>query len=920
MRKQNTVLLLFLIIAVLLTTVTFVSAQKRVEKRDQPAVYENRIADFTKPGGIVIGDAMPRAFLYGGRHAARTSDGIIHASWEDANYNFPYYAHSTDALGLDWTEPINIPETIGFNNLDRCLMGKISVDPTNDDIYILTAPRVIGGVWRTQLTRSTDGGATWCPFMDLGTKIGVPTAEVSWGTMAVGADRVVHITYAYQNQDMYYTRASLAAADGQADLSALTFTRADGVTAGAEAISFLPSAVVFQGSIVLDRNNDPHIVFSGDGGSDTFGDKTPYHIYYKTAAAAWGPIPPTRLQEELEQCWGMPEMVFDKNNRGYYFMDNNGGGVDFGTWEPPADPTSVTDFGTLNSGAGFEGAVNLNSTNYPEIPVVEDDNCFLPNAQVDDTNDIVYLVTNTNSYGNAAGAGGDVVVLKIDAASTLGSTTPANMPWKLHRWVTSDGNEPLGDQGTDVIYNPASADLDIFWSGAGAITNEANYLNGTAVIPEIDAKPQSLDIGKTVDNPINKGETINIVGTVKNSGTKALAPVDVIVTITDSLGNILDTKTLKTPPLRADQLTSNLLFGEFTVPDEKQNYSVNMRTSYTGDQATYNDVVSAGFYAFPSLDEVIAVETFQAWRNNDSDGDHTGYQFDTWSAKQHYNEGVNVGGFTVVDSSDLAQFDYYNGWLVEDEDVTNDIGAYLRHLNGIRNDTIYGDMPTGTPAQPQNELLYSPVYDLTLKAPVNDLFLEFTENVQGTDGDDNWPIYAYVDVTFDGGATWLPVIHHERTGPGVANQIDVDSDYYTFNITDIAGNATTMQVRFWWKNLNNSGEFATWFIDNVTVIDRIPEAIHDQPNVVADQFTLSQNYPNPFNPTTEISYTLPEAGKVKLVVYNVNGQEVATLLNGTVKAGTHKVVFNASNLPTGVYFYKLSTDKMDAVKKMALIK
>jgi len=129
-----------------------------------------------------------------------------------------------------------------------------------------------------------------------------------------------------------------------------------------------------------------------------------------------------------------------------------------------------------------------------------------------------------------------------------------------------------------------------------------------------------------------------------------------------------------------------------------------------------------------------------------------------------------------------------------------------------------------------------------------------------------------------------------------------------------------MQVRFWWKNLNNSGEFATWFIDNVTVIDRIPEAIHDQPNVVADQFTLSQNYPNPFNPTTEISYTLPEAGKVKLVVYNVNGQEVATLLNGTVKAGTHKVVFNASNLPTGVYFYKLSTDKMDAVKKMALIK
>lgn len=919
MRKQNTVLLLFLIIAVLLTTVTFVSAQKKVEKRDQPAVYEHRIADFTKPGGIVLGDAMPRAFLYGGRHAARTSDGIIHVSWEDAGYNFPYYAHSLDALGLTWTEPINIPETIGYANLDRCLMGKVSVDVTNDDVYILTAPRPTGGVWRTQLTRSTDGGDSWCPFMDLGSKINVPTAEISWGTMAIGADRVVHITYANQNQDMFYTRANLAAADGKADLADLVFTRADGVTPGAEAISFLPSAVVFQGSIILDRNNDPHIIFSGDGGSDTFGDKTPYHIYYKGAAQAWGPIPPTRLQDELEQCWGMPEMVFDKNNRGYYFLDNNPGDIDFGTWEPPADPASVTDFGTLNSGAGFEGAVTLISTNYPELAINDDDDLFLPNAQVDDTNDIVYLIANSNAYGNSNGAGGDIVALKVENASTLGNLTPANIPWEVHRWVTTDGNEPLGDQGADVIYNPASTDLDIFWSGAGALNNEANYLNGTAVIPEIDAKPQSLDISKTVNNPINKGEKITIKGTVKNNGTKALAPVDVYVIVADSAGLVLDSIAMKTPPLRAEQLTSELIFGDFIVPEEMQNYSVTMRTSYPGDEAAYNDQVSAGFYAYPSLDEVMYVETFQDHRN-DVDGEHVGYQFDTWSAKKHYNEGVDVGGWTVVDSSDLAEFDYYNGWLVEDEDVPNDIGAYIRHMNGVRNDTIFGDMPSGTPPQPQNELLFSPVYDLTEKEAKWDLFLEFTENVQGTDGDESYPIHAWVDVTFDGGATWLPVVRHDKNGPGVANQIDVAADYYSFKITDIAGDATSMQVRFWWKNLNNTGEFATWFIDNVTVIDRVPEAIHNNQTVVADQFTLHQNYPNPFNPTTQISYTLSETGKVKLVVYNVNGQEVATLLNGTVKAGTHSLNFNASNLPTGVYFYKLSTDKMQAVKKMALIK
>jgi len=906
----------------MLAIISNASAQRKAEKRDQPAFYERTIADFTKPGGIVIGDAMPRAFLYGGRHAARTSDGILHVSWEDANYNFPYYAHSLDALGLTWSEPINIPETVGFDNLDRCIMAKVSVDPSNDNIYLLPAPRTVGGVWRTQLTRSTDGGNTFCQFMDLGSKIGVPTAEVSWATMTIGADRILHITYAYQNQDMFYTRTNLAAADGDADLSDLVFTRADGVTPGAEAISFLPSAVVFQGSIILDRNNDPHIIFSGDGSDDSFGDKTPYHIYYKSAAQAWGPIPPTRLQEELEGCWGMPEIVFDKNNRGYYFMDIFPGDIDFGTWEPPTDPNSVTDFGTLNSGAGFEGAVNFTSTIFPDVPVTLDDDLFLPNAQVDDVNDIVYMVCNTNSYGNASGAGGDVVAFKIENASTLGAVTPANLPWKLHRWITTDGNEPLGDQGTDVIYNPASTHLDVFWSGAGALTNEANYLDGTAIVPSIDAKPQSLNIGKTPDNPINKGEEITIAGTVKNSGTNALGPVDITITVTDSNGVILQTFTRKTPPLLANALTTTLTFGTWIVPGEKQNYSINMRTTVAGDQASYNDVVSAGFYAYPALNEVMAVETFQAYVDM-RDGNHWGYLFPTWSAKRTYNEGGYVGGWTVVDSSDGEQYEYYNGWALTDEDVPNDIGAYLRHFNGWRNDTLWGDLPTQVPPippQPQNELLLSPVYDLTQKTAGNDLFVEFTENVQGTDGDNDWPIYAWVDATFDGGATWVPIIHRAKNGPGVINQIDVDNAYYSYEITDLAGSATTMQLRFWWRNQTNSGEFGTWFIDNVTVIDRPIVAVHENNNALADKFSLSQNYPNPFNPTTQISFTLPETGKVKLVVYNVNGQEVATLQNGIVKAGTHSVTFNASALPTGVYFYKLSTDKMESVKKMALIK
>jgi hypothetical protein len=85
-------------------------------------------------------------------------------------------------------------------------------------------------------------------------------------------------------------------------------------------------------------------------------------------------------------------------------------------------------------------------------------------------------------------------------------------------------------------------------------------------------------------------------------------------------------------------------------------------------------------------------------------------------------------------------------------------------------------------------------------------------------------------------------------------------------------------------------------------------------------FNLSQNYPNPFNPTTDINFTVPEAGNVKLAVYNTLGQEVAVLVNGMVTAGLHSAVFNASSLPSGAYFYKLQSSNSVMMKKMMLLK
>ncbi len=85
-------------------------------------------------------------------------------------------------------------------------------------------------------------------------------------------------------------------------------------------------------------------------------------------------------------------------------------------------------------------------------------------------------------------------------------------------------------------------------------------------------------------------------------------------------------------------------------------------------------------------------------------------------------------------------------------------------------------------------------------------------------------------------------------------------------------------------------------------------------------FSLDQNYPNPFNPSTNIKYSIPEAGNVKLAVYNLVGEEVAVLVNGDYEAGQYDVTFDASDLPSGIYLYKLQSNNSVQTKKMMLLK
>jgi hypothetical protein len=91
-------------------------------------------------------------------------------------------------------------------------------------------------------------------------------------------------------------------------------------------------------------------------------------------------------------------------------------------------------------------------------------------------------------------------------------------------------------------------------------------------------------------------------------------------------------------------------------------------------------------------------------------------------------------------------------------------------------------------------------------------------------------------------------------------------------------------------------------------------------NNLPQAYFLYNNYPNPFNPTTVISWQIPGESQVDLTIYNILGEKLATLVSEKQKAGQYKIEFNAANLPSGIYFYRLHAGDYQQVKKMVVIK
>ena len=126
---------------------------------------------------------------------------------------------------------------------------------------------------------------------------------------------------------------------------------------------------------------------------------------------------------------------------------------------------------------------------------------------------------------------------------------------------------------------------------------------------------------------------------------------------------------------------------------------------------------------------------------------------------------------------------------------------------------------------------------------------------------------------------------------------------YSFNDNSISSGKLSYRL----KQIDNDGSFS--YSKTIDVDLGAPK-----------KFELTQNFPNPFNPNTAIRFSLPETGNVKLTVFNMLGQEVAVLVNGMIESGTHIINFDAAELNSGIYIYRIESGSFNEVRKMTLIK
>jgi hypothetical protein len=183
----------------------------------------------------------------------------------------------------------------------------------------------------------------------------------------------------------------------------------------------------------------------------------------------------------------------------------------------------------------------------------------------------------------------------------------------------------------------------------------------------------------------------------------------------------------------------------------------------------------------------------------------------------------------------------------------------------------------------------------------------------------------FLDVALSGeDITTLPsVIHVGASNAGADGNTIVTglAEYADENLSNLFSGRGGSWGTFWDVELQSGGDLIGEMSPVRLTVSVAPEivAIEDEGEVPVE-YSLDQNYPNPFNPTTTIAYTLPKAGDVQLVIYDVLGRQVASLVSATMPAGRHEISVDATGWASGLYVYDLRTDDQRLTRNMVLLR
>ncbi|HPN38828.1 MAG TPA: carboxypeptidase regulatory-like domain-containing protein, partial [Melioribacteraceae bacterium] len=171
--------------------------------------------------------------------------------------------------------------------------------------------------------------------------------------------------------------------------------------------------------------------------------------------------------------------------------------------------------------------------------------------------------------------------------------------------------------------------------------------------------------------------------------------------------------------------------------------------------------------------------------------------------------------------------------------------------------------------------------------------------------------------------TGAVVVAFNENGEVVSSSVsDVNGNYRLNNLRESNYNLFVNKYDYNQTEIYNVPVFDNNFYSAIANVSLTPETITAVKieNNMPSNFSLSQNYPNPFNPETTINFTLPTQQQVSLKVYDVLGNEIATLVNEIKQAGSYEIKFNASKYSSGIYFYSLKSGNFSKTLKMTLIK